>query len=174
MKIFKRKVDPTSQVIKNIIDENPIPLSEETKEKWEEAYKKMTESLEATARSEAEKFDKGLLSLSSIFLGFTLTFVDKIVPLNTSWYMWILITSWISFFISILSILTGLLLNQESIKQTIYNSKKYLIDHNANYSNFSTNKLNRIASVLNYVSLIFFVLGVVSFMGFVYMNISRY
>lgn len=169
----RNKKEDTDWVVKKIIGENPIPLSDETKEKWENKFKELVDSSVVTSRSESEKFDKGVLTLSSIFLGFTLTFVDKIVPLHAAWYKWMLFMSWISFFASIISILVGLLVNQKSMLQIINNARKYLIERNANYSNFAHNKLNRVADRLNFVSLILFVLGAGAFILFVILNVTR-
>lgn len=172
-KIFFKQDDPNTQVIKKIIDRNPILLSDELKDEWKEAFKELEESLEITTRSEAEKFDKGILTLSSIFLGFTLTFVDKIIPLNKAWYRWLLFISWVSFFFSIVFILIGLIVNQRAIKQIISDASKYLLERNLNYSNFADNKLNRWADRLNYISLILFVGGAGTFILFVIINVTR-
>lgn len=173
IKNYLRKDDFGTEMIKKIIDENPAPWSDELRKELKEEFKKLSESLVITARSEAEKFDKGILSLSSIFLGFTLTFVDKIVSLNTAWYKWLLYVSWLSSFFSIVSILVGLLINQKSIRQIMNDSKKFFIDGNLNYSNFAENRLNKIANILNYTSLILFVSGAGTFVLFVILNVVK-
>lgn len=173
IKNYFRKDDFDTKMIKKIIDENPAPWSDELKKELKEEFKKLSESLVTTSRSEAEKFDKGILSLSSIFLGFTLTFVDKIVSLNTAWYKWLLYVSWLSFFFSIVSILVGLLINQKSIRQMMNDSKKFFIDGNLNYSNFAENTLNKVANILNYISLLLFVSGAGAFVLFVILNVTR-
>ncbi len=180
MKILKRiknyfhKNDYNTKMMKEIIDEKPAPWSDEIKKELKEEFKKLNESLIITARLEAEKFDKGILSLSSIFLGFTLTFVDKIVSLNTAWYKWLLYMSWLSFFFSIVTILGGLLINQKSISQMSYESGKFLIEGNLNYSSFAENTLNKAANILNYFSLLLFVSGAGAFLLFVILNSDRF
>jgi hypothetical protein len=172
-KMFFKQADPTNKMVKNLIDRNPIPLSDEEKEKWKEAYNKLKESLEITARSEAEKFDRGILTLSSIFLGLTLTFVDKIVPFHSAWYRWLLYICWPSFFVSIISILIGLLVNQEAIRQMSDNASNFFLKHNLNYRNFANHKLNRFADKLNWISFSFFVLGIGTLILFAILNVDR-
>jgi hypothetical protein len=173
MRMFKRKESLITQLIKGIIDKNPAPWSDEIKKELKKEFKKLTESLVITSRSEAEKFDKGILSLSSIFLGFTLTFVDKIVSLNTAWYKWLLCLSWVAFLFSIVTILFGLLMSQKSIRQMIEEARKYLIEGNLNYSNFAENTLNKVANISNYISLFLFVSGAATFVLFVILNVTR-
>jgi hypothetical protein len=172
-KICSKKDDHLTKEIKNLIDDKSIPLSDELKAEWKETYNKFSESLVITGRLEAEKFDKGILTLSSIFLGFTLTFVDKIVPLHTAWYKWLLFISWASFFFSIVSILVGLIISQKRIGQIIANAGKYLIGLNLNYQNFLHNKLTKWVVCSNYLSFILFVVGAGSFILFVIINVIK-
>jgi hypothetical protein len=168
-----KRDDKISELKRNIIDKNPISLSDEQKDEWKEIYQRLSVSFEATARSEAEKYDKGILSLSSIFLGLTLTFVDRIVPFHAAWYRWLLYISWPSFFVSIISILTGLLINQKAIEQMSDDASKFLLKHNLNYRNFANNSLKKLANKLNWISFGFFVLGIGVLIIFAILNVDR-
>lgn len=179
MGLFKRKENisqkekTTKELIKDMIDNYQTPLTDEEKEERKEVYLRLTNSLEITGRLEAEKFDKGILTLASIFLGFTLTFVDKIVPLRTAWFTWLLFISWLSFFISIVSVLTGLLTNQKSISQIITEASNILHVRQFDYSKLGSNKLNKLAGMLNYISLFLFVFGAAIFILFVIINVLK-
>lgn len=172
MGIFKQE-DSNKELFKEIINDNPIQLSESQEEEWKNEFKRIITSLNDIGRMEAEKFDKGILTLSSVFLGFTMTFVDRIIPLNKAWYKLLLYLSWGSFFISIFSILLGLLLSLKSLGITAQGAKKYLIERNANYIDYTNNNFGKWASKSNIISLLLFFVGTTIFIIFVILNISR-
>lgn len=175
--MFKKKLSDEDKIINDIADKQMQIKSTfydaRTQKEWEETYFKLNETLINISIKESEKLDKGLLTLSSIFLGFTLTFVDKIVPLKYAWYKWLLYIDWFSFFLSIVAVLLGLLLNIKGQGQVDKNAKKYLIDHNPSFVRYTENKLINAASTLTLYSFILFVLGSGSFLFFVFLNVIR-
>jgi hypothetical protein len=172
IKWFNKKQNNEKGIVQKILNEHPLQLDTKAKEEWRKEYIRISESLVEINLNEAEKFDKGLLTLSSIFLGFTLTFVDKIVPFNQAWYKWLLYSSWILFFLSIVAVFASLLFSMRANIQMDEGARKLFIEQNINYSNFHENTLNKIANGVNYFSFFFFVLGAGVFLLFVLLNVN--
>jgi hypothetical protein len=67
-------------------------------------YEALREHILKSQLSNSENFDKAILSLSSAFLGASLTFTNSIIPLKGAWYLWQLYLSWASFILGVCKI----------------------------------------------------------------------
>ncbi|QQG66071.1 hypothetical protein [Desulfobulbus oligotrophicus] len=121
--------------------------------------------------SNSEKYDNAILTLSTGILAISLAFIKDIVPLNKVSYIYLLITSWISFGLAIVSTLVSFRLSQLAINRQLKYAEKYYLDKEDEYLK-KENRLAKYTEYLNYTSGIFFVAGIVTTILFVSINIS--
>jgi hypothetical protein len=128
-----------------------------TKEKLE-----IEKSLREEINSEADKFDRAILTLSSAALGLTFSFNKIIDPFSQSSHVYFLVIAWLCFILSIFATLLSL----------IYSQKVRLLELNDLISsNSSTLKRDSLIEKLNITSAISFFIGVIFSFIFVVINI---
>jgi len=133
------------------------------KELKHKAYFKQRQLLESTMHQTAQYFDKSILSLSAGAFAISIAFIRQIIPVGSEMiYSSFLIVAWISFGISILSILFASFTSQKSFRNQIV-----LLDNEQ--ANIPIKEPNRIltncascfTAFLNWSAIFFFVIGVV-------------
>lgn len=102
-----------------------------------------------------DDFEKYLTYISAGALGLSITFIDKLVPLENSMFIWFLVLGWISLaltlVINLFSHIYSAKLNDESIKD---------LDKNVENIHLIISKRNRKIDFVNYASLVALFLGI--------------
>ena len=122
--------------------------------------------------SNSENFDKSILSLSSAALGISLIFLKDFVPVGDVTYIDLLFCSWIIFGSAIIFTIASYIFSQIAIDRHINNSEKYYIDDLDDYFN-RINPYDIIVKVLNRLSGVLFVVGIILTLIFVTTNINN-
>lgn len=118
-----------------------------------------------------QSFDKAILTLSAGGLGISITFINQIAPnpiVNTKC---LIISAWIFFSLSIFSTLISFLTSQIACRQQIEICEELLL-HNKFGDNSRISKLAMVTKWLNYVSIFFFLLGVITLASFCLKNLQ--
>ncbi len=134
-------------------------------------YKETRDDLLKRQLSNSENYDKAVLSLSTIFLGLSLSFLKNIIPLQYVIQLWVLYSSWASLALAVLCTLGSFLVSQIAINEQLKKAEDY-------YINGKRDALKKSSSAkwtdrLNWASGIFFIVGVVLTMVFVIGNTSK-
>jgi len=82
----------------------------------EEGYLRFIEDTNKREMSNAETYDRALLTLSSVLLGLSLTFTQNVVPLHTASKLWLLIGSWALFATTIIIVMASFIYGQHSFR----------------------------------------------------------
>jgi len=83
--------------------------------------------------SNAENFDKAILSLSTAGLGFSLAFIKDILPLSNAAHMILLHVSWFLFGAAIVSTVLSFMLSQRGINKQLEFTEKYYSGEDEEY-----------------------------------------
>ena len=125
---------------------------------------------EAINKSE-DDFEKNLIYLSSGALGLTLIFIEKIVPPQNSVYLFFLILGWALLTITLAVNLISHLISKKYIQQSQRDYDEYenqLIEYDK--LDKSLSKRNNTIDKINWFSVVFFVLGIVSIVFYTSVN----
>jgi hypothetical protein len=137
----------------------------------EEQYDQFWAETQLRKRSNAENFDKWILTLSSGGIAISLTVVGSVIDMNTSAHKWLLICTWILFCLSILLTVVSYMTGQEALDQSLKDAEKYFLKGKKEYrdrksvSSCITQWFLRIAGVS-------FVIAVVAMMIFTSINVK--
>jgi len=145
--------------------------ADQLKEEKKRIYETTRKDILARNLSNSEKYDNAILSLSTGILGLSLAFIKDVVPLGHSQYVTILIVSWCAFGAAIISALLSFALSQIALKRQLQYAEKYYLDEDDAY----LEKKNGPAvwtEFVNYASGLFFIIGIVSTIWFVSLNIK--
>jgi len=122
--------------------------------------------------SNIENHDKAILSLSTAILGVSLAFVKDIVPIEELVEISILQLSWVVLILSILSVLISFqTANKANNKHLEYAEDFYIKDNDEAFKNKSI--WFSMTELLNMMSGIFFIVGIILTSYFVSANISN-
>lgn len=126
--------------------------------------------LDQKAKSD-DDFEKYITFISSGALIITLTFIDKISPLETSVLKWILITGWFFLASTLLINLVSHYLSSRFNEKTVQN-----LDEQLPFENLLCNikRRNHIISTLNIISIISLGIGIISILIFATINAYNY
>ena len=75
--------------------------------------------------SNSEGYDKAILALSSASLGFSLTAIKFIVPIDTATHIWLLILCWSLLVLSVIFSLAAYLISNKAIHIQLNNARDY-------------------------------------------------
>lgn len=122
--------------------------------------------LEQKSKSD-DDFEKYITFISSGALGLTITFIDKISPLNDSTAIWLIATGWILLTFTLLINLLSHFLSSRYNEKTIQD-----IDDDFDYEDVvdGIDKRNKIISNLNLISIILLGLGILSILTYIIIN----
>ncbi len=122
--------------------------------------------LEEKSKSD-DDFEKYITFIASGSLGLTLTFIDKISPLDKSIFKWVIVLGWfslgITLFINLLSHYISSINNTKTVQD---------VDDNIPYDELTNNidKRNKIISNLNLTSIILLGFGILCILIFTTIN----
>ncbi|OGP68848.1 MAG: hypothetical protein A2W27_00040 [Deltaproteobacteria bacterium RBG_16_44_11] len=140
-------------------------------EERKKLYSNTRQDLLTRNLSNSERYDNAILALSTGILALSLAFIKDIVPLDKSLYIFLLITSWCLFGLAIVSTLVSFVLSQFAIKRQLKYAEKYYLDKEDEYLK-KENPLATLTDFANYTAGVFFVIGVITTIVFVSVNIQ--
>lgn len=122
--------------------------------------------LEQKKRSD-DDFEKYITFISSGALGLTITFINKISPLQDSVAIWLIASGWILLTFTLLINLLSHFLSSRYNEKTVQN-----IDDEIEYDLLveGINKRNKIISSLNLISIILLMVGIISILTYIIIN----
>lgn len=131
---------------------------------WKEFRKSVCEN---KIKSE-DDYEKYITLISSGALGLSITFIEKIVPLNSAIYKWILILGWILLTITLFVSLLSHFFSRKYSEKTIED-----VDNDLEYESISKNitKRNNYLEYFNFSTITTLFLGIISIVIFVSINI---
>ena len=120
--------------------------------------------------SNAENYDKAILSLSTACLGFSVVFLKDFVPIVTAKCPWTLYGSWIALIMAIVMTIFSYFSSQRAIEKQLKKAEDYYLKRLEDA--LARTASARITDCLNYASGVFFVLGIILTTLFVFLNIE--
>ena len=141
-----------------------------------EQYLKERDELLKRQLSDAQLFDKAILTLSSAGLGFSLAFIRKGVSLDAATQMSLLYVSWGLFVFAIASTLISFFTSQRAINKQLESNEDYYLGDEGKPSNSenkpdnSKNRWNQISKALSCFSLVSYLLAIVLTVLFAILN----
>jgi hypothetical protein len=131
---------------------------------WKEFRKSVYEN---KVKSE-DDFEKYITLISSGALALSITFIEKIVPLNTAYVKWILIVGWVLLTATLFASLISHFYSRKFSESTIED-----IDNEIEYEEIlnNINKRNKCLEWINFSTISSLFLGIISIVIFVSINI---
>ena len=120
--------------------------------------------------SNAENYDKAVLSLSTACLGFSVGFLKDFVPIASAKWPWALYGSWIVLIMAIVTTIFSYYSSQRAIEKQLKKAEDYYLKGLEDA--LARTASARITDCLNYASGVFFVLGIILTTLFVFQNIE--
>jgi hypothetical protein len=118
-------------------------------------------------------YDTSILTLSSAFLGLSVTFIKDVVsPLSTASYLPVLYCSWISFCIAIIVTVCSFMLGQRGYKKLLDGAERYYLKQDEDAFKISDTISKQIENA-NYLYGASFILGAILMLFFVITNFMR-
>lgn len=99
--------------------------SPEDQKAADEMFDKFRDDLLKRELSNSEGYDKAILALSSASLGFSLTAIKFIVPIDTAIHLWLLILCWSLLVLSVIFSLSAYLISNKAIHTQLNNARDY-------------------------------------------------
>lgn len=93
-----------------------------------DGYWKYLDDLNTRQIANSETYDNALLTLSSAFLGLSLTFIKDVVPFESAQCLGLLYLSWTCFCLCIVTVIGSFIYGQSVIDELRNNAKKYFIN----------------------------------------------
>lgn len=124
---------------------------------------------------ESRLFDKAILTLAAGALGLSLAFIRQISPEPQSWSIPVLAIAWAGFCLSILSTLISFLTSQQACSRQLQILEARYVPEEGEASLKEANNKNTPATWtrwFNYLSIVFFVVGVVLLAVFSIFNLT--
>lgn len=138
--------------------------------KKHEIYAQYRKDLLVRQLSNSESLDKAVLSLSTAFLGLSLTFIRDITPVESTVGLCLLISSWGLFCIAIVGTLASFSTSQFGIKKQLEYAEKFYLENKEEFFN-KPNPLAKVTDFLNLFSSICFILAVLFTTAYVGINL---
>jgi hypothetical protein len=121
--------------------------------------------------SNAENYDKAILSLSTAFLGFSLAFVKDIVPIRQADWLGLLYGSWLVLALSVICTIVSFWVSQRAIEVQLGKSEDYYLRDDE--SALQKTRITTVTDWVNYASGALFILGLGLTTIFVGLNFQR-
>lgn len=135
-------------------------------------YEKIRDELTKIQTSNAENFDRSILTLSSAGLGISLVFLDKLINISNAQFKPLLYLSWILFVLTIVTTLISYIMGQKGIKVHLNFAEKYYLDEDESYL-LKKNKFQKFVDVYAYFTISFFISAIIFLMIFIFINIPK-
>ena len=136
-----------------------------------EGYLRFIEDTNKREMSNAETYDRALLTLSSVLLGLSLTYTQNVVPLHTACNLWLLITSWGLFATTIIVVMVSFIYGQHSFKRLKTGARLFFLEGDSSSNDLSEQISNTIRNI-NTLSGISFIIAIILFTTFVGLNVN--
>lgn len=133
---------------------------------------KIRDELTKSRLSNAENYDKALLTYSTAGLGFSLAFLKDFIPIGLSTAPWLLYLSWAFFVACILSTMCSYVVSQFGIKKQLNLAERYYL-HQDDTALEEKNHLINATDWLNVFSGILFAVAVITTTLFVSLNLKK-
>lgn len=137
-----------------------------------QAYLEERKQLVNANLEESKLFDKSILTLAAGVFGLSLAFIKQITPEPDPSTIWILLFSWGTFSASILSTLISFLASQSAMQNSLKDLDKWYKSNN-NDAKDSKNTAAILTKVLNWTSMVSFIVGVIFLIRFTALNLLR-
>lgn len=121
--------------------------------------------------SNAENYDKAVLSLSTFFLGLSLAFLKDFVPVQRAEWRSLLYGSWIVLTCAVVSTIASFLLSQRAIDVQLKKAEDYYL--RGDQVALGKSRIAKVTDWVNAVSGVLFVFGVSLATAFVIVNFER-
>lgn len=145
--------------------------ADQPKEERKKIYTRTRNDLLIRNLSNSEKYDNAILTLSTGVLGISLAFIKDIVPLDKAQYVILLKASWWVLGASIVSTLVSFVLSQLAIKRQLEYAEQYYLEEKDEYL-YKKNCPALWTEFVNYASGILFIVGILTSICFVSVNIQ--
>jgi hypothetical protein len=146
-------------------------MSDTDKRQRQDLYGETRRDLLTRQLSNSERYDGAILTLSTGALGISLTFIKDIVSVSEAKCLAILMASWWLFGLAIISTVISFLVSQAGINVQLEYAKQYYLDGKDEYLT-KTNRPAKATDVINYISGLLFVIGVLLTILFVSANLG--
>lgn len=113
----------------------PAPSVDALTDQRERLYNDTYDELVKKQISNAENYDRSVLTLSASGLGLSLAIIKNVAPSATADYRWALIASWWLFGATIVMTMTSFLASQAAIRFQMHAAHKYYREHVEEYLN---------------------------------------
>ncbi len=133
----------------------------------EEIYLEERRMLVQAEQDAYQQFDKTIITIASGGLGLSLLFLKDILDKDQITSQWLLIVSWCSFILSILSTLLSFMGSQRAFRRQIEITDEL---YSKNQTHDSNNKPAKATEKLNYFSIGFLILAIILLVIFVSLN----
>ena len=144
----------------------------DAEEKRQKLFDELKAELNKRELSNAENFDKSILTYSSAGLAFSLAFLKDFLPIAKASWGWLLYCSWYLFTLSIIITIISYITSQLGIKRQLGKAKRYYLDKEEKAFD-ERNIFEPLTEWLNYSSGLIFVMAVVATTLFVSINLER-
>jgi len=150
-----------------------------------DGYHRYIKDLSIKQSENASQYDKALLTLSSAFLGLSITFINHVVPLKESKHLGLIFVAWTLFALTIILTIASFIYGQRVIRVLWGDAKQYFVNcreqNDTELEIFYCQKpldeksarLTKYLDRLNTSSGIFFIIGVVLIVLFVSLNLNQ-
>jgi len=135
-------------------------------------FSEMRAELAKIRLSNAENFDKSVLTYSTAGLAFSLGFLKDFVPINQAAQPWLLYLSWAMFVACVVSTMSSFLLSQQAVEVQLRINERYYLRGEGEALK-EANVFGKLTDVLNYFSAICFVAAIVCTTSFVGLNLEK-
>lgn len=137
-----------------------------------EGYKAYIEDLNKREMSNSETYDKSLLTLSSAFLGLSLTFTKDVIPFENANYIILLFVSWGLFALTIILTISSFIYSQRVTRQLKKSAREYFIEGKKETNELSITLAKR-QEQLNTSCGVIFIIAVILLTSFIALNMTR-
>lgn len=146
-------------------------MPEDDQARREEAFAQARNELIGQQTSNAEAYDKALLTLSSAFLGISLVFIKNIVPIQDAESLWLLKLSWAGFILTIAIVIAGFIFAQRVIRNNLAAAESYYLERNQDARQISIDNEGQV-DCINEIAGVIFILSIILTVSFVLMNMN--
>ena len=122
--------------------------------------------------SNSEAQDKAILMLSSSGLAISISIIRFVIELDEATNTWLLYWAWTFFAAAVISTILSYLIGQKAIDKWIDYSEKYYIEDDDDYEDLIP-FWSKVNDKINFLSSIFFMLGVLLFVIFTSINLTN-
>lgn len=121
--------------------------------------------------SNAEGYDKAILSLSTVFLGFSFAFLKDVVPAHLATGLYLLYVSWVMLTAAVVTTVISFWVSQHAINVQLQKAEDYYLRNDK--SAFERSRFAKITDCINLLAGVLFILGVLLTTAFVITNFER-